>query len=254
MSHSVNYDIDKQLRTMILNVANNNPAPRIGRVVSISDDLQFADIELGRGGTLPSVKCLGVPTLGAEILMVFIDGDMGDPRALCFEVPERVQTYKTYNIVRNGNFALTSGNNFKYWTGGMINTNEHLYGTQSCKLTTDLTLTSENINLTPIKNTNEAFTVSFLWKGGGFTLEALTEDGEVLTALPTRLGNKQKMDAVTEWSFQRYNYPLTEKRIKLRFKNNDTKDTFLDGIRIWKPDDYREWFPSQADITEGGVN
>ena len=254
MSHSINYDIDKQLRTMILNVANNNPAPRIGRVVRVSDDLQFADIELGRGGTLPTVKCLGIPTLGQEILMIFVDGDMGDPRALCFEVPEKVETMKTYNIVRNGHFSLTENNQFKYWTGGIIATDEFLYGNKSCKITINNTVESEYQNVTQCNNSNDAFTVSFVWKGGGFTLEVINEDGTVLTALPSNLGKKQQMDYVKDWSFQRYNFPITDKRIKLRFKNNDTKNTYLDGIRIWKPDDYQEWFPSQYDIDNGGVN
>lgn len=253
MVNSVRYDIDKELRTMILNVANNNPAPMIATISSVSDDKKYASINLSRGGTLASVKCLGIPTEGQEVLVVFPDGSYDHARVLCLPEPETKEHLKCYNVLENGNFQQIVDNTFKNWIGGNISTDAY-YNSHSCELKAGGTLISKPIDVTSLTNSNEAFTVSFIWKKSGFTLQVYDQNSKRLTALPTPLGAIQQMDYTENWSFQRYNYPLNNvTKIKLHFTNNTNKTTYLDGIRVWKPDDYQEWFPSIKDKENGGV-
>lgn len=243
MTHSISTAIDKELKTLILNTANNDHAPMRGVVSSVSDDGTYIDVTLTRGGTLPAVKVFsGAAKIGADVILIFIDGDINDPLALVSDV---VPHKPFYNLFFNGNFGITNTNGFDNWTGGSISS-ESFYGDVGCEIEVSNSLTSNLFDISSIEN--EAFTVSYVWKGGGFTLEVLDKNGTPIKAVPSPLGNKQQMGKVDNWSFQRYNYLVGDnKKIKIRFVNNDNENTLIDGVRVWKPDDYQEWFPSIND-------
>lgn len=242
--NAISHAIDKELKTLILNTANDNHAPILGVVSSVSDDGQYIDVNLARGGTLPAVKVFsGTAKIGAETLLIFVDGDTAMPLAFIRDVPVH-KPY--YNVFYNGNFGVINGNQFENWQGGKLCT-ETLYGSQGCEIEIGASLISNLFDISTIQN--EAFTVSFVWKGGGFTLEVLDQDNNILSAVPSVLGNIQTMAEVSDWSYQRFNYLKGDiSSVKIRFVNNDTKPTFIDGVRVWKPDDYQEWFPNKDDV------
>lgn len=244
MTHSINHDIDKELKTLILNVANNNPAPMLGKVNTVSDDGKYISVNLSRGGTLPAVKVFsGTAKPGAEVILIFLEGNLETPRAF---IEDYVESTLYYNLLCNGNFAIMEKDVFKNWTGGS-KTNTSFYGSNGCELKQNKSLISDFIDISSIDE--EAFTVSFVWKGGSFTLEVLDANNNPISAVPSVFGNKQQMDFVSDWSYQRYNYLVSNhKQVKLRFTNNDKTSTFIDGIRIWKPDDYQEWLPHKNDV------
>ncbi len=244
MSHSTNYEIDKQLRTLILNTANNNPAPMLGTVASVSDDGKYIDVNLQRGGTLSSIKMFnGNPERGKEVILVFIDGDINQPRAFVEDYPIH-KPY--YNLLPNGNFSKTTNNQFNNWTGGNI-VDEFYYGNKGCMLESGQTLTSDFIDITSINN-EDAFTVSFVWYHEGFSLEVYDQDNTLICALPSVLGTQQKTAYVDKWSFQRYNYNIRGvTQIKIKFTNNSENNSYIDGVRVWNPDNYQEWFPYKTD-------
>lgn len=248
MTHSINYNIDKELKKLILNVANDNPAPLLGTVSKVSDDGRYIDVNLRRGGTLPSIKLFsGVPEKGKEVLLVFIEGDINEPRAF---IEDYTPTIPCNNLVFNGNFNKYEGNHFLNWTGGKL-TDKSYYGDRGCELEEGATIISDIINITSLNDIGtdlDAFTVSFVWLGGGFSIEVLDDDNNLITALPSVLGTKQSTGHVDTWSFQRYNYMINNvDAVKLRFTNLGGESTYLDGIRIWQPDDYQEWFPHKDD-------
>ena len=246
MTHSINKDIDKELRTLILNTANNNHAPILGTVSDISDDGRFIDVNLQMGGTLPSVKLFsGEPDIGKEVLLIFVEGDVNEPRAFVEDYTVKVPPY---NLLVNGHFARFENNQFFNWSGGSLS-DVSLYGDVGCELQPGDTLMSDYIDISSLIN-EEAFTLSFIWKNEGFSVEVLNQNDELITALPSVLGTKQQMSYVEDWSFQRYNYQVRGNTfIKIKFTNTSSKSSYIDGVRVWKPDDYQEWFPHKNDTS-----
>lgn len=247
MTHSINHDIDKELRTLILNTANDNPAPLMGNVASVSDDGHYINVNLKRGGTLPNVKVFsGDAAINKEVILIFIDGDLNDPRAFIEDASTRIPFY---NLVENGNFAKYRNGVFDKWMGGKLTTNS-FYGTNGCEIEAGTSLISDFIDITSLTN-EDAFTLSFIWLNEGFEIEVFNQDYELITALPQVLGTLQSVGHVDEWRYQRFNYLRGDvTKVKIRLTNKSSTSTYIDGIRIWNPDDYQEWFPHRNDNEE----
>ena len=252
--HSTCGEIESQIKALILDTANNNIAPKMGVVKTVSNDHCYADIVIN-SGVLKSVECFGYPTEGSKVVVVFLEGASGNPIALCnpISVRDYEDINETYNVLENGDFSMiNSTGNLLNWTGGTQTSNDSFYNNKSCILNSHETMTSGVIDLSEIYDEykiRNLFEVTMLWKGGALYVKVLDTENKPLTLKPEVMGTTQHLDECKDWHFQRMNYIFPKNnKIKIQITNNDTKPTLLDGIRVWTPDDYQKWFPHKNDI------
>lgn len=252
--HSTCGEIESQLKALILDTANNNIAPKMGIIKTVSNDNCYADIAVN-GGVLKAVECFGYPTEGSKVVVVFLEGTSGNPIALCnpISVRDYEDITENYNVLENGDFSMKkSDGTFINWTGGTQTNQDACYGTTSCILNNHESIISDVVDLSEIYDEYKIknyFELTLVWKGGSISVTVLDTQNHPLSLYPQLLGNVQNLAEVSEWRFQRMNYSSpSNKKIKIKITNTDTKPTLLDGIRVWTPDDYQKWFPHKNDI------
>lgn len=258
-NHEIFKEFDDSLKTMIGDIANNNPAPKEVRITGNSFDHNnkrwFADVTVNGAG-LKRVKALGYPRINAIGILIFIGGNYESPYLLCnpLDSIEYTEPVQILNLLPNGTFQQYANGKFKYWTGEAVQTDKiSYYGKTTCKLPPNQTITSDTINITSLRTGakfNELM-LYYLWYGG--TLEITITDTDTntpITLAPENLNNNKEILPSTnnEWRYNRSVFFEREHRnIKVMFKNTSQEDVYIDGIRIWKHD-FEEWKPSTQDL------
>lgn len=249
--HNVANELDAQLKSMILDVANNNPAPRIATITKVSDDKNYVNIDI-HGGTLRGVEAFGYPIVNTKCIVIFIDGQTSYPMAICN--PMNMASYSDptpqYNVLTNGHFAkgLTG------WSGGTLSAETAKYGMQSVLITADNPLTSDWIDISSIcedsdDRENSIGMVTYWYSGAGPTLRVYDETEKPIYYMPETL-EETDMTApgiLEDFEFQRFPFKLGDhQNIKLEF-SVDGDQAYIDGVRVWEQDLYTDWYPSKED-------
>lgn len=252
--HSLANELETQMRSLILDTANNNPAPKIGIIQDISSDNCYANINID-GGVINGVECFGVPKKGSKCIILFIDGNIEHMIALCNPINSKNYSESTvtahYNICYNGSFDKYKNNTFENWTGGVINTKQFMYNNSCCEIKPNQTLISNPINIKPLfteeEGNNTPIMVSLFWNGGLTEWSCLDQDGNEIVFTPYTLGvSKESLNEVDKWHFQRINFiPGLVSSIRIKLVNKSDKSSFIDGVRVWTPDDMNEWYPCE---------
>lgn len=263
MSHTLYNTIEQELRTLILDTANNNPAPRLGIIETVAENKCYADIKIGNG-LIPSVECFGYPIKGTKCILLFLDGDKYSMLAICNPMNTYYyngveDTIETWNLLSNGTFQQYTNNKFKYWTGGSLSTVDSYFGNQTCLLEKGERIISDLIDISSLKGKiidNDSLMISTFWKGGTIGLEALNKDNKPINFVPSVIGTKEIYESAETWHFQRSHILIEDNQyIRLRYTNLSSKEsTLIDGIRIWTPDSNETWYPSKNDKKEGIIN
>lgn len=252
--HSLANELETQMRSLILDTANNNPAPKLGVIKEVSADNCYANINID-GGTINGIECFGYPKIGSKCIILFIDGNIEHMIALCN--PINMSKYQEsdmklhYNICPNGSFEKLKDNKLLYWTGGIINKTKSYYGNSCCELKSKQTLLSDKIDIRSLQTEEEGdatpVMVSLFWQGGSMDWSILDQDGNEVVFTPYSLGvSKESLSEVEDWHFQRINFiPGLVTHIQIKLVNKSDKSSFIDGVRVWNPDDMREWYPCE---------
>lgn len=243
--HNVANELDSQLKSMILDVANNNPAPRLATITKVSDDKNYVNVEIS-GGTLRGVEAFGYPIENTRCIIVFIDGRTAYPMAICN--PMNMASYSdptpNYNVLTNGHFA----DDLEGWTGGTISTENARYGFQSVEITSSNPLRSEPIDITSL--TDDIVMVCFWTTGEITTLKVYDSDtNEAIYYVPESLEETEisSQGNVEDWDFQRFPFKKADhEHITLEFTVTMNR-AFIDGVRVWNQDLYTDWYPSKED-------
>lgn len=251
--HSTCGEIESQMRALILDTANNNLAPKLGVIKTVSNDKSYADVAIN-SGVLKSVECFGYPTEGSKVVVVFLEGTSGNPIAICnpISVRDYEDCTENYNVFENGDFSMIKSNgNLLNWNGGTQTSQDSFYNNKSCILNNHETMTSDVVDLSEIYDEYKIqnyFEVSLLWKGGAISVRVLDTENNPITQRPEVMGDVQDLDSCDDWHYQRMTYIFTHnKKIKIQITHNDNRPTLIDGVRVWTPDDYQKWFPHEND-------
>lgn len=250
--HNLSNMMEKQLKSLILDTANNNPAPKWCTIQSISSDHCYANVSIG-GGQLNGIECFGYPVVGSKAVMVFMEGDINSPVVLCnpMTMTKYEGTLKDFlNKLPNGGFNKIENNKFKNWNGGTICKTNPLIGSTCCEIKPKSQITSDLVDVTPLfskycDNEDKIIQVSMNWREAPLTVSCFNEKNEVLNILP--IGAKEttiQLPAVAEWSYQQEFLDFDNvQKLKIVFKNESNQSSFIDGIRVWSMDNSQEWYP-----------
>lgn len=258
--HNLSNEMEKQLKALILDTTNNNPAPKWCTIYQTSNDHTYANIILD-GGQLNSIECFGYPVVGTKAILIFMEGDINKPVVLCnpMSMTKYEGNMKEFlNLLENGGFnkLKSDGKSFKKWTGGVISTKKPLIGTMCCELKSNTTVTSDLIDIENVYNKyidefDRVIQVSLNWKGANTTVCVLDQDNNKITLAPECVGETDlKLIPTGEWSYNQLFFIQHEniKKIKLKFTNVDkSQSSFIDAIRVYNMDSSREWYPFDKD-------
>lgn len=254
--HSLANEIDTQLKSLILDTANNNPAPKVGIIHETSADNCYANVQVD-GGILNGIECFGFPKVGTKCILIFIDGNKDNMICLCNPLNMKDYTEDSmlphYNVLINGAFTEYKNNKFTNWTGGTLNSTDYKFKNQSCEIKPNTTLISDKIKLDYLRaidnGDNTAVCVSLFWKGGSAELTCYDQDDKEIVYTPYNMGiSKETLEETSDWHFQRVNFVCgLIDTLTITIKNNSPKSTIVDGIRVWLPDDMETWYPCNID-------
>lgn len=249
-THSIYKEFDKQMKSMILSCANNNPAPKFAKIVGISPDEQYVDVNIG-DGTIKGVERFGgKPIMNKKCILVFMNGNFEEPIALCSSYDG---TMPPYNLLNNGCFQQTDNNGFKYWTGGTISTINYYYNESTARLLPETSMISDYINITSLKDKLKqelSEVMLFYFYIGEIEIEIIDKDTQTpVTLAPENLGyTREILEPVDSWHYARTHFLLRDhKEVAIKFINTSkTESAYIDGIRVWSPD-FKKWYPSEKD-------
>lgn len=248
---------DEQLTMTIRGLSNDNPAPRMGIIINISEDKCYVDVLFGEG-VLKGVEAFGYPLVNTKCILEFLDGNYGTPVAICNPINTIKYADPTpiRNKISNGTFQNVENNNFQHWTGGAVANGDGLYNNTCCMLQPAEVLTSEQITISDLEQEEGEVTpimIAYNWKGGMLKVTIYDENQNKITLAPENLGYESEiLPSCTEWRVQRTFILLREhEHITVEFENIDEKQVLLlDGVRVWNQD-FEGWYPSELDKEEG---
>nr|WP_295163804.1 hypothetical protein [uncultured Methanosphaera sp.] len=247
--HSLANQMEYQLKSLIKDTANNNPAPKWAVIKSVSDDHCYANVSID-GGQLNGVECFGYPTVGSKCIIIFMNGDIDNMVALCnpMSMAKYEGTLKPYlNLLENGVFIkFNSDGSFKNWVGGVKSTQYPLHGKYCCEIKPKSSVSCNLIDVSSITKIDDAvIQISMNWKGSEIGVKCYDENNKLLTYVPKGVGlTEQLLPSEDHWCYQQQFINDKIKKLRVEFTNkSDTKSAFIDGIRIYKSDDSYEWYP-----------
>ena len=250
-THSIYKEFDNEIKTLISTYANNNPAPRFAKIINISPDENYVDVNLG-DGTLKAVERFGgKPVLNRKCILVFMNGNYDTPVAICSSYNGSVPPY---NLLNNGRFQrLDDEEHFENWTGGIVSTKNYWYDKSTARLLPNTSMVSDPIDITSLEDKSFGETseiMLFYFYLGEIEIEIIdTETNQPVLIAPESLGNtKEILEPVDEWFYARTHFLLRDhKTVQIKFINSSqTESAYIDGVRLWSPD-FDMWYPSEND-------
>ena len=248
-NHALYKEFDRQLKTMISSVANNNHAPEFAEICNISDDENYVDVNLN-GGTLRGLRRWGgKPVLGDICILVFIDGDYDNIVALCNSYTGVVQKL---NKIPNGRFQMFSEDKFRYWTGGVKSDLNYWFDKSTARILPEQSMTSDYVTISDLKETHKNETVISLlyYYLGAIKVEIIDyKTKRAIKIAPESLNYYAEiLEPVEKWHYARTTFLLRDiEKVCVKFTNvSKTESAYIDGIRLWTQD-FDDWYPSDKD-------
>lgn len=253
--HNLSNEMEKQLKSLILDTTNNNPAPRWCTIYQISNDHTFANVILD-GGQLNSIECFGYPVVGSKGILIFMEGDINKPVLLCnpmtmYQYEGNMKDY--LNLLENGGFNKLNSDktSFKKWTGGVVSSKSPLIGSHCCEIKPKTSVTSDYIDISKMYNKyideyERVIQITLNWRGANTVVRVLDQDNKKMLLTPEGIKESElKLVPTGEWSYnQMFLLQHDINKIKVQFENIDkTQSSFIDAIRVWSMDSSREWYP-----------
>ena len=101
----------EEIEVIAKSVSNNNPAPKLCKIVGNYGDEPYSDVEVDGLGTLTYKKTIGSTTVGLEAVICFLDGNLNQGLVISSEDLDLNYVYDTLFELSENKFDKSKGEN-----------------------------------------------------------------------------------------------------------------------------------------------
>ena len=101
----------EEIEVIAKSVSNNNPAPKLCKIVGNYGDEPYSDVEVDGLGTLTYKKTIGSTTVGLEAVICFLDGNLNQGLVIANEDLDLNYVYDTLFELSENKFDKSKGEN-----------------------------------------------------------------------------------------------------------------------------------------------
>ena len=101
----------EEIEVIAKSVSNNNPAPKLCKIVGNYGDEPYSDVEVDGLGTLTYKKTIGSTTVGLEAVICFLDGNLNQGLVISNEDLDLNHVYDTLFELSENKFDKSKGEN-----------------------------------------------------------------------------------------------------------------------------------------------